>query len=149
MSPKTDALVDCKPGYGLQIASFTAGTTYDNVQHTGNEIDRLGYDTLQVCLNATTTIAANKALKWSCVIHDCATSGGSFALYTTAVADATTAISGITTADLDSVFANVDLSGAKRYVKALVSLDLTATGTDTCLPYIHYNLGGATNIPVS
>lgn len=144
----SDALVDCKPAYGVNVASITAATTYDNVQQTMAEVDRLGYGTLQVGIHYLTTLAVNKTLKYSMVIHDSDTSGSGFALFKAVTTD-TTILTGLQTAATGAVFQNVDLSGAKRYVKALVSTDLSASGTDTVQLYLGYNLGGSETLPVS
>ena len=149
MNLKQNEGVLSKPLYGLQVASFEAGSTYDDVDHDLGYIDRLGYDCLQVQLHSLTSITAAKKLNWTVTIKDCATSGGSYTDYVTAVAADTEAVAGATTAAENCDYVNVDLTGAERYVKAVVNLDLTHTSTDTCQAYLGYLLTGANSIPVS
>ncbi len=137
-----------KPAYGAQVAGYTAGTTYDNIEHTCLTLDRLGYDSLQINIHHLLSLTADKTLKATVTLQDCTTAQGTYADYSTVATDYTCATGALTASKGVTSF-NVDLSGCDRYIQALVSLDLNASGTDTCQAYIEYILTGARSLPVS
>jgi hypothetical protein len=120
--------------YVNNIASFTAGTTYDNAKQTSASIDRADYNYPQSCklvLNYNAAITSAKALQLAVGILDSEDDtnwNAEVALQAAkAIHSLTTGASVTGTFELD-----IDLSAYERYIKFTTTANLTATGTDTC-----------------
>lgn len=139
-----------KGAYHGSVASFTAGTTYDNVLVTTTTgIDRLGFDSAALLVSYSAALVTDKALTIAVNITSCDTVDGS---YDTGVAvqAATAAVTGVADAAVTGVYkVNVDLSAYKRYVKFGIQPNLTNTGTDTAAITTVVVLGGADKVPTT
>ena len=133
---------------GLQLDTFTAGATGDNTLYTGDAVDRMGFGSCQVQMNSTLTLASGETFKNTINIYDCATSGGTYTLFSNLL-NAGTIATGTATGGKYASRYNVDLSGAKRYIKIDSKADLSASGTDTAKYLLQLVLGGADVTPIS
>ena len=115
--------------FGIDIPEITAGTTYDNAPYTTEEIDRDGYQSSQVQISYEASLAATKTLSLKLDIMDCATSGGTFSTASSLLAATVVETGSGTPKDVYNV--NIDLSGYERYVKLVLTPDLSNSGTDT------------------
>jgi hypothetical protein len=139
-----------KGAFGEVRAVFTAGSaTYDNALGTSEAIDRKGFDSAKLMYQITTTLATTETVKAVSKIWHCTTSDGTYALHGTAIAASTTLDLGITTADKIIAEVNYDLAECNRYIKVVTSMDLSASGTDTCAYNLVVGLGGTTTYPVT
>lgn len=115
----------------------TAGGSGDNTAVNGAYIDRLSslgpVKSAKLVINYTTTLAATETLKFGAKIQDATDTGG------TAVADFGTAVAATVvatgpdgggtvtgTAEID-----INLEGARQAIRAVITPDLSASGTDT------------------
>jgi len=133
--------------YHGTVASFTAGTTYDDVLVTTTTgIDRLGFDSCALLVAYSAALVTAKALTIAVNITSCDTVGGSYDTGEVVQA-AATAVTGVADATVTGVYkVSVDLSKYKRFVKFGVQPNLTATGTDTATITTIVALGGADKV---
>jgi hypothetical protein len=129
----------------------TAGGTGDNTLVTGVIIDRAASGWAQSCVVAipfTATLAAAATLSVGGVLQDGENSGlsdaGTFATLTNAVVATGPSGGGTVTGVVEL---NVNLAGAKRYVRLNFTPDLSASGTDTAALSAVLVFGGATRLP--
>lgn len=150
--------------YCADSTSVTAGGAGDNTAINGAWIDRtLGgaiglAGSAKVVVAWKTTLAANKTLSLAFKMQDADTSGGSGSAdagvdaYPNGAAYASTAVatdsgSGSTltgTSEFD-----VNLTGLRQFVRAVITPDLNASGTDTATIMSAYLLFGSDRIPIS
>ncbi len=132
-------------------ASATAAGTGDSTTTTGATIDRFGFGAgipssmvLGVVYDAT--LATDKTLSIGYAVQDSA-DGSTWADYATATY--ATVAAGTTAASVaaGAFEANIDLSSAKRYVRANFALDLSATQTDTAVARAVGFMGGFDRLP--
>lgn len=125
--------------------SITAGGTGDNTALTGASIDRLGYGSASFVIAYKTTLAASETLSFAAE-YQLSSDGSS---WDTAVSlqGATVARTGAVTAGHGVVKFDVNLEGAKRYVRFNFTPNLSASGTDTAVVYGTAILGGADLLP--
>lgn len=126
------------------IASFTAGAAGDNTEATSAVIDRTNYDSCVLSLGFSTALTTAKKLTNLLKIQtsdDNSTWDTAVTLY--AAHDLATATTATGIKEYD-----IDLTPYKQYVKFLYTLDLTHTGTDTCVGYTNITLGGSNTLPV-
>lgn len=125
----------------------TAGGTGDATAVTGVIIDRAAIGWARsavVAIPFTTTLAASQTLTIAWTLQDGAAPGlGDAATFATASSVVATG-SGTFTGQLE---ANVDLSGARRYVRLNFTPDLSASGTDTAALSAVLVFGGADRLP--
>jgi hypothetical protein len=115
-------------------ASLTAGGTGDATEVVGQIIDRNTYgyaQSIAILIGCKAVLAANKALNiaWH-LEHGDASNLSDAADYVNVGAAAV--LSSVAGGTVRGVFGNdVDLGGAKRYIRLKYTPDLTASGTDT------------------
>lgn len=139
-----------KGAYHGMVASFTAGTTYDDVLVTTTTgIDRQGFNSCAFLVQYSAALVTDKALTVALNITSCDTVGGSYDTGEALLA-ATAAVTGVADATVTGVYKiNVDLSKYKRYIKFGLQPNLTATGTDTAVVNGIVVLGGADTLPTT
>jgi hypothetical protein len=123
---------------GAAHTAATAAGAGDNSAVTGATIDLSAQyfpRELLVCFSYTTTLAAGKKLflKSMVVQHDTDSAMGTAATYATLEDDTGTAIATHATGGTvtGTKVYEVDLGGAKRYIRVNYTPDLDASGTDT------------------
>lgn len=127
-------------------AAATAAGAGDNTAVTGVIIDRAALGWPRSCVVAipwTTTLAASQTLSLGWTLQDGAAANLSDAA---TFATAVSAVVATVTAS-GQLEANVDLTGAKRYVRLNFTPDLSATGTDTAALSGVLVFGGADRLP--
>lgn len=141
----------------LQVAgsivntAVTAGGTGDTTAVNGATIDRvsLGMPSSAVfAISARATMASGETLKCTAKFQDSAndsdwTDYGDALALTTIV----TAAGGAATAKAGHLKLGVDLTGARRYVRAVVQPDMSRAGTDTATIAAMVLLGGFSATP--
>lgn len=131
--------------------SGTAGGTGDNTEKTSAAIDRMvaggaGYLSAVLAVGYLTTVASGQTLKVTAKISD-SDDGTTFGTDTT-LANAVTVETGAVTAKDGCYELGIDLSAYKRYVRLKMTLDLSASATDTFLYSATLVLTGADHLPV-
>lgn len=138
---------------GSANATLTAGGSGDNTQVVGAIIDRAAYNYPLSCVLAITVkavLAASKKLTLKSVIleHD-DTSNLASATTFAAPADVDVLVdSGSGSTMTGQKEYDIDLAGAKRYIRLSFTPDLNATGTDTAEAASVVVLGGVDTLPV-
>ena len=129
----------------------TAGGSGDATEVDGQWIDRQDYLSGKLVIVFKTTLAEDKTLSIAANMQDASDSGGTGAAdYGDALANAVFATGGTGgSTEYGVAVLDVDLSGAKQYVRAQFTPDLSATGTDTAIVAAGLILGGADQVPVS
>jgi hypothetical protein len=136
-------------GAFIQTDTWTAGSaTYDNVLVTSAVVDRQGFASAQLQVGLTNSLASGETAKGTFNIYDCTTSTSTFTSYS-AVAASVTLKTGTTSANKTVAYYNIDLSGAKQFIKIDAKVDLSASGTDTASYFANLVLGGADKEPVA
>lgn len=134
------------------IASATAGGTGDNTQATGATIDRVGFGSAKVVVSYTATLAAAATMTLA-VSRQTSEDGSTWATATVLQA-ATLAATGDSGGSTETgvVTFNESYEVVARYVRYLVTPNLSAANTDTALVATTVILGGAyngTSLPVA
>lgn len=132
-----------------QAVSITAGGAGDGTEATGQWIDRQGYLSALLVITYKTTLAADKTLTISAALDDATTSGGAGSAAYGPSLSPTVVATGAVTNLLGTVKLPVDLAGARRYIRARFTPDLSATSTDTAIVSATLVLGGAGEVPVT
>ena len=139
--------------YPTLLSSLTAGGAEDGVATLSQSIDRLGFDSAKISLIYQTTIPGVGTYKDTIVVSDSDTSGGSYTTYSTPLTAATTIDTGLTTitanADFQTNDYNVNLAGAKRYIKIATDPTMSASSADICHYCVSVTLTGPRNRPTS
>ena len=125
-----------RPAAGTVPAAPAAGT------RTGAAIDRDGFDSCVLFVQAGAATGAPTTLSLTAKLTECATSGGS---YTDVPGAAITAITAVST----SARVNVDLSGCLRYLKVSETVAFTGGTAPTLGAASSVVLGGADSYPVT
>lgn len=140
--------VACAP---LTMQAGTAGGTGDNTELTSDGIDRLaaggtGYMSAVLVIAYLTTVAAAQTLRATVKVaqSDDGTNWGS----STTLENAVTLETGAVTGKKAVHELSVDLSGYKRHVRFLVTMDLSAANTDTFLYGAALVMGSPDKLPV-
>lgn len=134
------------------IHSLTAGAATDNVEKTGVTIDRLANGSALsavLSLAYTATLAEGKKLGIGYTVEHGDAADMSDASDFLDVAAATVATGGAGGSTETGVLSSdVDLAGAKRYIRLLFKADLDAANTDTATVAATVILGGADTLPL-
>ncbi len=132
-------------------ATATAAGTGDSTTTTGATIDRFGFgagrpNSMVFGVAYDATLATSKTLSIGYAVQD-SDDGVTFADFATATY--ATVATGTTAASVASgtFEANIDLSGAKRYVRGNFAVDLSATQTDTAAARAVGVFGGFDKLP--
>lgn len=123
----------CKAIPLLQAVALTAGGSGNNTEVNSGWINVEGYLSAKLVIQAESNIAANKALQMSANLEDATDSSGDGAAdfggsVTTKQMDGGT---GSESNSLSVLEMDFDLAGARGFVRAQITPNLTATGTDT------------------
>lgn len=119
-------------------ASATAGGSGDSSTTTGATIDRFGFsgggrpDSLALAFVWDATLATGKTLSIGYAVQDSA-DGANWSDYQTATYAAVATGSTAASALAGEMEVGVNLSSARRYVRANFAVDLSATQTDTAV----------------
>lgn len=137
----------------LDSATITAGAGNDNVAVNGNIIDLLSFskqdfDSCKLIIYYKTTLAGAATLKISAKLQHGAQSNLSDAADYGAQLAVTTFETGVVTGKYGTAELSVDLSGALQYLRATVTADLSAGGTDTVILGALLVLGGGNKAPL-
>ena len=131
-------------------ASATAGGTGDATEVSGGWIDRQNFLSAKLIINYKATLADTETISVAANLQDASSSGGTGAAdYGTALASTVQATSDGGTAETGVVELDFDLSGAKQYIQAQFTPDLSASGTDTAIVSAVLVLAGNDNPPVT
>lgn len=126
-----------------------AAATEDNVKVTGESIDRQGYDSCVFALTGSAVLTEAKLANIAVEYQDSAdNSTWNTAVALQASTLAATGGTGGTTEDLLVELA-LNLRPRQRYIRFNVTLDLTATGTDTAMWTAACILGGKEATPIA
>lgn len=133
-------------------ASATAASTGDSTTTTGATIDRMGFGVpgmpgsvaLGVIWDAT--LATSKTLSIGYAVQDSA-DGSNWSDYQTATYAAVATGSTAASALSGQLEVAVDLSSARRYIRANFAIDLSATQTDTAVARAAGFFGGFDRLP--
>jgi hypothetical protein len=142
------------PLTALATSTLTAGAGNDNVAQNGNIINRIpsvGADiceSAKLCVFGVATLASTQTLTITITVQHGAASNLSDAA-TYASKAATVVLTGVTTAGVWSTFLDVNLRAAKQYYRAVITADLSASGTDTALVEACWVVGGCKVAPAS
>jgi hypothetical protein len=144
-----DLIGRTKVTYGGDNVAVTAGGTNDATQQTGVTLDRFALNLPLVgllCLRYKAVLAAAATLSLAYVIEH-SDDGTNFVAYQSANASviATGPAGGGTVRDVFKV--NVDLAGAKQYVRAKYTPDMSAANTDTAELSAEWILDGQRSKP--
>jgi hypothetical protein len=142
----------CKAVHLSHGTLVTAGGTGDNTEIDSGWIDVRGYRSAKLVILAKSSIAANKALNIIAALKDATDSSGtSSATYGTGVTGSQMDAGGAggVTNHLSQMELDYDLSGARGYIQANVTPDMTASGTDTSNVSFLLLLFGAGEEPIT
>src|SRR5262245_58225162 len=134
-------------------ATITAGAGNDNVEVAGPAFDRqtAGREFARTCvlvIYGVATIAAGQSLTITANVQDdTASAFNGTPAQVGDVLPVTTVLSGAQTNGKFRVEHGVDLHPARRYIRARVTANLTATGTDTVSLTAVFILGGQQQYP--
>jgi hypothetical protein len=132
----------CVPG----LASVAKTTSTDGSALNGLTFDRNSYAAMllscKVSVLCAAVLASDETLTVACALEDSA-NGSSWAEYSTAAADVVISESGNAVAEF-----NFDLSGARRYVRPVITPTLSATSADTVTLGAIVNVGGSVELPI-
>lgn len=111
----------------------TAAGTGDNTEVDGAYVDRKNYSSAKLVIVGQAVLAAAATLSIAANIQDDADGSGTGVDFGDAFANAVVATGGGGgTTESFKVEIDVDLTKAKQYVRAQVTPNLSASGTDTC-----------------
>jgi hypothetical protein len=128
-----------KPVHTLSPAASSAGA------RNGSAVDRLGYESAQIVVQTGATTGTPTSFTVDAKIQDSADGSTGWADYTAPGATAVAALTTLITADSTAKF-NVDLSGAKRYVRVVQTIAFVAGTSPTLLNNAAVVLGGAVSV---
>lgn len=127
----TDKASEVKTAFSDIVASITAGTTYDNVEYLGNEIDLSGFESGKLSVNYITTLTASETFKVAVSIYQSDASGSGYDAGTALLAT-TTVATGAKTGYESCYDLNIPvLSQYKRYAKFGITPNLSKGSADT------------------
>ncbi len=127
----TDKASNVKTAFSDIVASITAGSTYDNVEYLGNEIDITGFESGKLSINYITTLTASETFKVAVKIYQSDASGSGYDSGTALLAS-TTVATGAKTGYESTYDLNIPvLSQYKRYAKFGITPDLSKASADT------------------
>lgn len=135
----------CLARKGLTAATITAGAGNDGVAVNGDIIDRttVGYaKSAFVVVHGVTTLASSETLTCAVTIQHGDASNLSDAATLHTFAAASVGLTGVQTAAAWQRKVDFDLTNAKRYVRAVVTTNLSASGTDTSAASACWVFGG-------
>lgn len=130
----------------FKATALTAAGTGDNTEITGPAIDCFGYSSLILSIGWLTSLTADKTLS---ILVKYQSSQDNSNWDTAVTLQASTVVStGAKTAEgaIQTTLA-LALADKKRYIKFLVTPDLSHSGTDTATVYGTAILGGAETLP--
>lgn len=137
----------------MDVHSLTAGAATDNSEQTGPWVDRQGWDSIAVYAVYEASMATGETLSIAANLQDSvdgSTAKGDFtlggdSLVSTVVA--TAADSPTETVRSVAYLGKWDLTLAERYIRAQVTSDLSASGTDTATVTLVGVLHGGDTFP--
>lgn len=146
----------CRTAFAAINKTATAAGSGDATEVDGSFFDRLQSDagpflSAKLVITYTTTLTATKTLSFAVQFQDATSSGAA------AVADYGDAIAATVVATGESggstetgtVEIDIDLAAAREFVRAQITPDLSASGTDTCEWSAAYVLFGPKTQPCS
>lgn len=114
------------------IASYVAGSTYDNVAYVSGVVDTADYNYMKVAIPYTVSLASGKTASFAVSMEQSAdNSSWDTAQVLQAATVAKTADGAAIVAGSDSIEFDLHAKDMKRYVRFSVTPDLNNTATDT------------------
>lgn len=144
-----DAGALARSAFGLGNTAVTAGGGGDATQADGAFIDRTGFSSMKVIVSYTTTLAAAETLSFAAAFRDATSSGGAAAGAYGPTLASTVVRTGAVTGGTGTVEFDIDLTGAREFVQARITPDLSRANTDTAAFSISYVLMGPDKAPVT
>jgi len=138
--------------YEFEGNTGLAAGTGDNTAITGANIDlqALGNPrSAKICIPYTTTLQATETLSLTAIVqHDSDSAWGTVATFATQLT-ATVIATGDTGGSTETgvIELDINLEGAKQYVRSIITPDLSASGTDTFKIGCCWVLGGFGELP--
>jgi hypothetical protein len=134
---------------GLMPVTLTAGAGTDNVDQFGPAINRDGYLSALVGLNVSASMASGQSIAVTVRVQDSAdgtTGWNDFLGGDPAVPAAVTLLQANQAGGQLQLY-NIDLSGAKTFIRVAAKGNLSAASVDTAILSSCIVLGGAHNLP--
>jgi len=133
------------------IPNIVAGSGTDNVESDGEYINRVGYESAQVVITWTATLAEAATLSIAANVQDDSEGDGAdVADFGDALANTVVATGGSGgSTETGTTVLNVNLEEAKAYIRTQVTADLSAANTDTAEVAVTVILGGAVEVPAA
>jgi hypothetical protein len=148
-----DSLVLAKPG--TASVSITAGGAGDNSEQTGPTLDRYALskgrgESAVLAVQLTATMASGETGSVLANFQDSA-NDSDWADYGAVLASTAvlTAAGGAMTAGSGTIQLGVSLAGARRYIRAQTTANLSRAGTDTALMSSIIVIGGQAQLPAA
>lgn len=128
--------------------SATAAGAGDNTEVDGPYVDRQNHLSAKLIIHYKAVLQQGETLSIAANIQDDADGAGAGADFGDALANAVVATGGAGgSVEEGTVELDVDLSGAKQYIRAQVTPDLSASGTDTAIVTATFVLGPKDETP--
>lgn len=127
----TDKASEMKTAFSDIVASIAAGSTYDNVEYLGNEIDITGFESGKLSINYITTLTASETFKVAVSIYQSDVSGSGYDAGTALLASTTVATGALTGSESCYDLNIPVLSQYKRYAKIGITPNLSKGSADT------------------
>ncbi len=136
-----------KSAYAADSTSLTAAGTGDNTAVTGATVDRSAYGqpmSASVIYACKATLSASQKLTLAYKVqHGSASNGSDMADFAVGSTGATV----LTATGTTTVKQDVDLTGAKRYIRIYFTPDLDASGTDAAVIQSAWVFGPTAELP--
>lgn len=125
-------------------------TANDGSEIDGGYVDRQGYESAALVIFYEAALTEGETLSIAANVQDDADGAGAGADFGDALANAVVATGGSGgSTERGTVRIPINLSGAKRYIRAQYTLSLSAGSSDTVLGCAAFILGGAQEVPTS
>jgi hypothetical protein len=147
----TDLGAEVKSVLALAPVQFVAAGTGDGTAQNGPAIDRTGYQSAVLSVPAAATLAEGKKLTLAVKLQHNSVSTAEDAGWADFASADNLVLTGGTGGTTESglVELDVNLAGAKQYVRAVITGDLDATATDTQRFGAVLTMGGASELPAA
>ena len=134
-----------------EIVQATAGGSGDNTEAISAYVDRTDYGSCKVLIEYTATMGAGETLTLAAGLKDATSSGGTGAAAFGTGLSATVIATGPSpqVAQTGCIELDYNLNGARQYIAATVTPNLSASGTDTCVLGVSVVGGGNRENPVT
>jgi len=125
---------------------IVAGSSTDNVEVTTAVVDRLGYGSGSLIISFNATLASTETISFTVKEQESADNSTWDTAAT--IQSATVAATGTSGVKTGVVKLDLDYTSKKRYIKYLITADLSASATDTADWHAISIIGGADELPI-